>query len=610
MKFLPLRLLACALLAHVAHAQSPLTLTAPGALKTLGANWQSASALGGDPRHDKILTGLPGSGLLVNNPTKQARAHLVTAWDHADVELELDFLLTAGSNSGVYLMGRYEVQLFDSWGQTAATKPSDCGGIYDRWDAARGQGNESYDGTAPRAHAARAPGLWQHLRIEFRAPRFDAAGKKIANAKFLRVFLNGYLIHENVEISGPTRSALFETEPEAPRGPLMIQGDHGTLAVRALSAQLLDSPALTTSGLTYELYVGPQKGIADYVATPTESGPLPNLSVAPIQKSGKGALVIKGTLHVGRADTYTFSAETRNPARLIIDDQLAISPLELGADGRTVTLTAGTHPFRLDYQHVRAARAALAIGVRGIGLPAQSFTYVDPTAKPKIAPSIPLAPGDRPRLQRGFVPYEPKKRLYAISVGSPTGAHFAYDFETGSLLRVWRGSFIDVADMWESRGESQLAQPSGPALTLNHKPTVALLESFAHDWPDAPEPLWSSQGYTLAPDGTPTFLGKLAQLDVRDTLVPGADGRSLTRTLVFNGRNTSWETYVLVAEADVITAQPGGNGWIIGDRTYYIDLPKGGPLHPTVRTRNGRQQLVVPLSGGKVDRTLTYTLVW
>jgi len=69
MKFLPLRLLACALLAHVAHAQSPLTLTAPGALKTLGANWQSASALVGDPRHEKILTGLPGAGLLVNNPS-------------------------------------------------------------------------------------------------------------------------------------------------------------------------------------------------------------------------------------------------------------------------------------------------------------------------------------------------------------------------------------------------------------------------------------------------------------------------------------------------------------------------------------------------------------
>jgi len=610
MKFSPLSLIACALLAHVAQAQSPLTLTAPGALKTIGANWQSASTLAGNPRYDKILTGLPGSGVLINNPTKQARAHLVTAWDHADVELELDFLLTAGSNSGVYLMGRYEVQLFDSWGQTASPKPSDCGGIYDRWDDARGKGNESYDGTAPRAHAARAPGLWQHLRIEFRAPRFDVAGKKIANAKFIRVILNGYLIHENVEISGPTRSALFEKDPEAPRGPLMIQGDHGTLAIRALSAQLLDSPALTTSGLKYELYVGPQKGIADYVASPTDSGPLPNLSVAPIQKSGKGALVITGTLHVGRTDTYTFTPDTRNPSRLLIDDQLAISPIELGADGRTVTLTAGDHPFRLDYNHVRAARAALAIGVRGIGLPAQSFTYVEPNTKSKIAPSIPLAPGDHTRLQRGFVPYEPKKRLYAISVGSPTGTHFAYDFETGSLLRVWRGGFLDVAEMWESRGEPQLAQPAGPSLTLNSKPTVALLESFAHDWPVAPEPLWSSQGYTLAPDGTPTFLGKLAQLDIRDTFTPSADGRSLTRTLVLNGRNTSWETYVLLAESDTISAQPDGNGWIIGERSYYIDLPKGSPLHPTVRTRNGRQQLVVPLAGGKIDRTLTYTLVW
>jgi hypothetical protein len=95
MKFLPLHLLACALLAHIAHAQSPLTLTAPGALKTLGVNWQSASALSGNPRHDKILTVVPGSGILVNNPSKQSRAHLVTAWDHADVELELDFLLTA-----------------------------------------------------------------------------------------------------------------------------------------------------------------------------------------------------------------------------------------------------------------------------------------------------------------------------------------------------------------------------------------------------------------------------------------------------------------------------------------------------------------------------------
>jgi hypothetical protein len=154
MKFPPLRLLAFALLANVAHAQSPQNLTAPGAVKPLGANWQAAGALAGDPRNDKVLTALPGAGILVNNPTKEARSHLVTAWDHSDVELDLDFLLTAGSNSGVYLMGRYEVQLFDSWGVTTPTA-SDCGGIYSRWDAARGAGKEAYEGAAPRAGGRR-----------------------------------------------------------------------------------------------------------------------------------------------------------------------------------------------------------------------------------------------------------------------------------------------------------------------------------------------------------------------------------------------------------------------------------------------------------------------
>jgi hypothetical protein len=136
------------------------------------------------------------------------------------------------------------------------------------------------------------------------------------------------------------------------------------------------------------------------------------------------------------------------------------------------------------------------------------------------------------------------------------------------------------------------------------------LERSAFDWPDAPDALWSSQGYTLAADGSPTFLGKLGDLSVRDTIVPAADGRSVTRSLTLSGRNTSWETHLLLAEAATITPQPDGRGWIVGDRTYYLDLPKDSVLQPTVRTRNGRQQLTVPVSGGKVDRTLTFSLVW
>jgi hypothetical protein len=79
-------------------------------------------------------------------------------------------------------------------------------------------------------NACRKPGEWQSFDIFFQAPRFDEQGQKTANAKFLRVLLNGLVIHENEDVTGPTRAALFSDEQ--PTGPLMLQGDHGPVAYR------------------------------------------------------------------------------------------------------------------------------------------------------------------------------------------------------------------------------------------------------------------------------------------------------------------------------------------------------------------------------------------
>jgi hypothetical protein len=66
--------------------------------------------------------------------------------------------------------------------------------------------------------------------VTFRAPKFDASGTKTANAVFVKVVHNGKVIHENVEVSGPTRASGFGDEK--PTGPLMLQGDHGPVAYR------------------------------------------------------------------------------------------------------------------------------------------------------------------------------------------------------------------------------------------------------------------------------------------------------------------------------------------------------------------------------------------
>ncbi|MGB1817175.1 MAG: family 16 glycoside hydrolase [Rubripirellula sp.] len=72
----------------------------------------------------------------------------------------------------------------------------------------------------------------------FRAPRFDEVGNKTANARFVRVMHNGKVVHENVDVTGPTRGAGFNDEQ--PTGPLMIQGDHGPVAYRNVRVRLLD----------------------------------------------------------------------------------------------------------------------------------------------------------------------------------------------------------------------------------------------------------------------------------------------------------------------------------------------------------------------------------
>jgi len=192
--------------------------------------WGTAAAvIWGGPDNPKLLKGLakPGDRIL-NTMTdlKPVPSNIFTAETFGDAELYLEFMVAQGSNSGVYLHGLYEVQVYDSFGKSPSSPGAICGTIYNYIPV-----NDTYVGAvAPRVRADRPIGQWQSYHIWFQAPRFDAAGKKTANAKFLRVLHNGVLIHENVEREGPTQAAM--KIPEAAANPLMLQGDHDQIAYR------------------------------------------------------------------------------------------------------------------------------------------------------------------------------------------------------------------------------------------------------------------------------------------------------------------------------------------------------------------------------------------
>jgi len=113
-------------------------------------------------------------------------------------------------NSGVFLMGHYEIQVLDTWHNLTY---------------ADGMAGAVYGQTPPLVNASRAPGQWQTYDIVFHRPVFDRAGKVVTPAR-VTVLQNGVLVQDNTEITGWTVHAeVAKYQPHADSLPLVLQ-DH------------------------------------------------------------------------------------------------------------------------------------------------------------------------------------------------------------------------------------------------------------------------------------------------------------------------------------------------------------------------------------------------
>jgi hypothetical protein len=202
------------------------------AWKAPHGSWEIGGDAALDPDNPRKLVARPGKGVIVQ--TGKAK-NLFSTLAHGDIELHLEFMVPKGSNSGVKFHGHYEIQIHDSWGIDKPTA-SHCGGIYPRAEA-KPKYHHIDKGIPPLVNAAKKPGEWQALDALFLAPRFDAQGNKTANARLVKVLLNGTLIHDNVELKTPTgdrwKSKEFTT------APLFLQADHGGVAFRNIRVRAL-----------------------------------------------------------------------------------------------------------------------------------------------------------------------------------------------------------------------------------------------------------------------------------------------------------------------------------------------------------------------------------
>ena len=206
-------------------------LMTPDAWKKFDDRWVVTDAVTLDPKNPKKLVAAKADRgtIWVNGPGRLP--DLYTKADYGDCEISLEFLIAKGSNSGVKFHGVYEIQILDSFGKTGALSGNDLGGVYPR---AKLTSPYTYvdDGIAPKVNAAKPPGEWNTLTAQWRSPRLDAGGQKVADARLLNVTVNGQVVQDDVAVKTATGSNWGK--PEKAAGPFMLQADHGPTAVRAM----------------------------------------------------------------------------------------------------------------------------------------------------------------------------------------------------------------------------------------------------------------------------------------------------------------------------------------------------------------------------------------
>jgi len=168
--------------------------------------------------------------------------HLVSKLHFRDAEIHVEFMLPeqGSGNSGVYLHGNYELQIFSSFGKTAPTM-DDMGAIYGF--------------SKPLVNACRKPGHWQVYDIRYRAPRRDQNGEIVEDGS-ITAHLNGVLVQDQAKFGAPRSpyhpfrygttpylAKIWEQQQRTGVGPVFLQDHDSPVRFRNIWVRPLDDRA-------------------------------------------------------------------------------------------------------------------------------------------------------------------------------------------------------------------------------------------------------------------------------------------------------------------------------------------------------------------------------
>jgi hypothetical protein len=543
-----------------------------------------------------------GSGILINLNDESKKSALLSKMEHGDIDLEFEFMMPRGSNSGLYLMGRYEVQLYDSWGVITPSS-SDLGGIYRNWETEKGK---IYMGKAPMSNPAKAPGLWQKMEVSFKAPKFDTSGKKIKNAKINLAKINGVVIHENIEIPLPTGGPIENNE--VAKGPLMIQGDHGAVAIRNIKYRLIEDKAITVGATTFQAWDGSYFDSEKYknLAPLKQGRSTDGLTWKVSDKKNEFAIKLQTELEIPQQDNYEFSIIANGFLTLNIDGKEVYKAKDelypwSNAKTQSISLSKGKHNMELYLSKTTSwVEPNLAIFIEGDEVARQQLhnfnSYIETNTRYPI-----FVDNEKPTILRAFLDFNndnKQRRTHTIAVGSPTKVNYIFDNANGALSCIWKGGFIDASPMWFDRGDGSF-KPMGSPIYLFDQSQFKMNGKAAIE-ADLDHKEFRSRGYKIYKETqTPIFNYEIFGMKVSDKLYHDVVSNMLTRELELKDKKSGLG--FLLAKGKVIE-KLDDNNYII-DNQYYIQSTQ---TDLSIKTEKGEMHLISAMSGDKIN----YSIIW
>jgi hypothetical protein len=425
------------------------------------------------------------------------------------------------------------------------------------------------------------------------------------------VVQNGVTIHENVELTGPTRASAFNDE--VARGPIMIQGDHGPVAIRNIKYKKYDNEPLKLTNIKYDYF----EGEFDILPTtkPNATGSTDAINFKMVgNKKGKNsteatfAINYYGDIDVKITGLYKFELNWGSGwAGLYIDGKelIKVNP------NSQISLEAGKHKFSITYLKRWWGGRQLTLHSEGPNSRLAAIHDLSTTVIPinLIAPILVTSDKKEPAIIRSFVYNKVGKKTSCISVGDMNKLNYSLDVEQGNLLRVWKGEFLDLTPLWHERGSGEISVPLGSIVELAGGPAIASLVDKNAVWPDSA----GTQGvqyeeYSIV-KGYPIFKYSIGNEKIEDQFISEQDGKMLTRQLKINGSADTKNLWVRIASGASIKEVTKGF-YAIDDKNYFLSVKDFATNPPVLRTINNRQELLLPVTIKGTQAIVNYSLIW